>query len=112
MSQRSRTSSGASVLVTHTSVDRFSTVADFELVVGENSYSPSQISRDFIILDPPTDIPPGEAELIIRMDAQEKRRQIQLPQGANRSTRRTPIIRELSRGTVEGSKDLRPSPSN
>lgn len=80
-------------MATETSVDRFSKVADFELIVGENSYSVWEVAPTFIVLDPPTDIPPGEAVLIIRVDGEEIRREIQLPQGADRSSRRTPIVR-------------------
>ena len=81
-------------MATYTSADRFSTVADFELVTENRSYSVSQVAPTFIILDPPNDIPPGEAVLIIRVDGEELRREIQLPQGADRSSRRTPIIRQ------------------
>jgi hypothetical protein len=76
-----------------TSVDRFSTVADFELVAAGRSYSVAQVARDFIILETAVEIAPGPATLVIRVNGEELRRDIELPDGANRSSERVRIVR-------------------
>jgi hypothetical protein len=64
-------------------VERYSTVADFELIANGQSYSVGQVSSDFIILDKPADIPPCDADLYIRVEGEEMHRRIRLPQGAS-----------------------------
>jgi hypothetical protein len=76
-----------------TSVDRFSSVADFELLANGQSYAVVQVASDFLILESPQQIPPGEAELIIRVDGEVIHRQITLPEGANPNVGRVPILR-------------------
>lgn len=74
-------------------VERYSRVAEFELVANGRSYSPSHVSRDFIILDQPADIPPCDADLYIRVEGEEMHRRIRLPQGASADTDRVVIER-------------------
>ena len=76
-----------------TSVDRFSTVADFELVADGRSYDVVQVASSFIILKTPQEIPPGDAELIIRVENEVIHRQISLPNGSTPTMRRIPIQR-------------------
>lgn len=73
--------------------ERYSTVAEFELVAGGRSYRPSHVSRDFIILDRPADIPPCDADLYIRVEGEEMHRRIRLPQGASVDSDRVVIER-------------------
>lgn len=76
-----------------TSPDRFSTVADFELVTGGQSYDVVQVASSFLILKTPQVIPPGDAELIIRVEDEVIRRKIALPEGSTSEMRRVPIKR-------------------
>jgi len=76
-----------------TSIQRFSTVADFDLVVNGRSYKVAQIAPDFLLFDEPTAIPPGPAVLVIRVEGQEFRRAIELPKGASKATDRVEIRR-------------------
>jgi hypothetical protein len=76
-----------------TSVQRFSTVAHFDLVVNGRSYRVAQVARDFVLLDKPTAIPPGPGVLVIRVEGEEIRRNIELPAGASAETDRVEIRR-------------------
>jgi hypothetical protein len=78
---------------TDLSVDRFSTVAAFELVADGRSYRVAQVARDFILLDRATPIPAGPAELIIRVDGEEIRRQIMIVSTGEPKSRRVEIAR-------------------
>jgi len=74
-------------------IERFSTVADFELIADGRSYSVGHVAPTFLILDRSEEIPPGDAELIIRVEDEVIRRQITLPQGSTAEMRRVPIQR-------------------
>lgn len=76
-----------------TSLERFSTVADFELLAGGQSFAVVQVAPDYIILQTPQEIASGDAELIIRVENEVIRRQIALPKGSSPSMRRVPIQR-------------------
>ena len=76
-----------------TSVDRRSTVADFELLAAGRSYAVAQVASDFLILDIPAEIPPGAAALIIRAEGRELRRDLELPDGADRASTHVRITR-------------------
>ena len=55
-----------------TSIERFSTVADFDLVVNGRSYKVAQVAPDFLLLDTATEIPPGHGVLVIRVEGARK----------------------------------------
>ena len=74
-------------------MDRYSTVADFELRANGQSYAVVQVAADFLILESPQQIPPGDAELIIRVDKEVMKRHLALPQGATPEMERVPILR-------------------
>lgn len=74
-------------------MDRFSTVADFELLAGGKTYDVVQVASTFLILQTPQEIPPGDAELIIRVDGEVIHRQIALPNGSTPKMKRVPIQR-------------------
>jgi hypothetical protein len=76
------------------SIERFSTVAEVELVVGGKSYSVGQVAPAFIILKCAADIPAGAADLYIRIEGEEElHRRIRLPQGASADSPRVVIER-------------------
>ena len=82
-----------SIMPESVEVERYSTVADFELVANGRSYSPSHLSRDWIILIRPAEIPPCNADLYIRVEGEEMHRHIRLPQGASANSDRVVIER-------------------
>jgi hypothetical protein len=81
-------------MASETSVPRYSTVADFELLVDGRSYKVAQVAPDFLLLENPAEIAPGGAVLVIRVEGQEIRRQINLPTGASPKAVRVKIARQ------------------
>jgi hypothetical protein len=79
---------------TDLSLDRHSSVADFELLAHNRSYDVAQVAPEFLILETPTEIPPGPATLVIRLEGEEIRRQLTLPDGATCNSTRVRICRE------------------
>jgi hypothetical protein len=77
-----------------TSTNRYSTIADFELIANGDSYPLVEIGPDFVVLKVAHEIPPGEVELIIRVDGKVIRRQIFLPNGASATSREVSIRRD------------------
>jgi hypothetical protein len=75
------------------SVQRFSTVAAFDLVVNGRSYKLAQVAPNFLLLDKATAIAPGPGVLVIRVEGEEIRRAIELPLGASEKTDRVEIRR-------------------
>jgi len=53
----------------------------------------SQLAPDFIILKPPIDHPPAEAEIDYVVDGFERRWTVQLPEGVKAGQRKTNISR-------------------
>lgn len=70
-----------------TSLDRYSTVAEFELLANGTSYTVAQVAPQFLILDKPACIPQGLATLMIRTEGEEIRRDITIQSSAKSSTR-------------------------
>ncbi len=72
---------------------RYSTIASFELVCGGRSYKVAQVSSEFIIFAEPQSLPPGEADLYVRVEQEELHRRIRLPRGATESDPVVPVER-------------------
>ena len=63
------------------------------LLAGSRRLGVAQLGPDFIILDEPTEVPPGPGELVVLVDGNEKRRAVTLPAGIRAYEIRTPIAR-------------------
>jgi hypothetical protein len=76
------------------SIERFSTVAEVDLVVDGKRYSVGQVAPAFIILKRAADIRADDADLYIRVEGEEElHRRIRLPQGASVESPRVVIER-------------------
>lgn len=76
------------------SIERFSTVADVELVAAGKSYRVGQMAPAFIVLKCAADIPAGDADLYIRVEGEDEiHRRLRLPQGASVESPRVVIER-------------------
>lgn len=64
-------------------MQRYSTIAEFELHADGRIFDVSQVAGDFIILARPAEIPPCEAHLLITVEGKCRRRRIRLPRGAS-----------------------------
>jgi hypothetical protein len=63
------------------------------LWVGEAALPIAQLGPDFLILATPTDLAANEAEIVMRVDANERRWPVSLPEGLNATAQRTRIAR-------------------
>ena len=52
----------------------------------------AQLGPDFVILDEATAIPMHQAEIVLRVDATERRWPVDLPHGLSGPGQRTPIV--------------------
>lgn len=76
------------------SIERFSTIADVEMIAAGKRYRVGQVAPAFIILKCAADIPAGEADLYIRVEGEEElHRRVRLPQGASADSPRVVIER-------------------
>ena len=92
-SRRRRISSGTSNMSIDLSLERYSSVADFELVAASRSFDVGQVAEHFIILETACEIPAGPTELFIRLEGRVIRREITLPDGADGTSTRVRISR-------------------
>ena len=53
------------------------------LVMGERTLELAQIGPSDIVLRTPTDLPPGDAEIVMDVDGHQRRWPVRLPQGAS-----------------------------
>ena len=61
------------------------------LLVGGGSIAVAQMGPDFLLLDEPVNHPPGEANLVLRVDNNERRWTVHLPNGISAASRRVRI---------------------
>jgi hypothetical protein len=80
-------------LATPASPEDFSTDVRLTLRIADGDYSLGQIAPDYIILDPPSSLPPGLGEVILSIDGRERKWPVELPVGSSPTTTRTPIRR-------------------
>ena len=55
----------------------------------------AQLGPGFLLLDMPSDHPPGMASIILRVDQSEKRWDVRLPDGISAGTKRVNIVTQV-----------------
>ncbi len=90
-----------------TSVERSSTIADFELQANGTAYDVSQVAGGFIILSRAAQIPPCEADLFITVEGDRRRRHIRLPRGETLDSDWAAIERLPDPGTADAAASVR-----
>jgi hypothetical protein len=78
---------------THLEFEGFSARIQMELRLNGVVLSISHLGPDFLILDDPIEHPPAEAEIMMSVDARERRWPVYLPAGVSPTTKRTRIAR-------------------
>jgi hypothetical protein len=66
----------------HRSVAGYSSKVQLFLEMLGRVYSLSEIDPDFVTLREPADLPPGNADVVMRVDGSEQRWPVELPHGA------------------------------
>lgn len=59
-----------------------------QLIVNGDSISITHMGPDFVLVESPTDHPPGEASIMMKVDDSESRWKVRLPEGISRSSNR------------------------
>ena len=62
-----------------------------ELIAHGMSISINQMGPDFLLVESPVDLPPGEATIVLQVDKSERRWQVLLPDGISRASNRVAL---------------------
>ena len=62
------------------------------LILNGHSIAVAQLGPGFLLLDEPSDQPPGEASIILRVDQSERRWTVRLPNGISADSKRVAIL--------------------
>ena len=66
-----------------------------QLLLNGSSIRVAQMGPDFLFVDTPVDHPPANASLVFQVDGQERRWNVNLPQGISASSKRVAIAPAL-----------------
>jgi hypothetical protein len=61
------------------------------LIVNGSTISITHMGPDFLLIDSPTDHPPGEATIFLQVDDSERQWQVRLPQGISKASKRVVV---------------------
>jgi hypothetical protein len=64
---------------------------EMTLIVNGSSISITHMGPDFLLIEPDGEHPPGEANIVLQVDASERRWQVKLPDGISKQSRRVPL---------------------
>ena len=64
-------------------VQRYSAIASIELLVNGRAIRVAQVAPDYVIVDAPMVLPAGPATLVINIEGEITRREVELPHGAS-----------------------------
>jgi hypothetical protein len=62
-----------------------------ELRVNGKTLSIAQMGPDFLFVEPATDLPPGEATIVLSVDGKERRWRVRLPEGVSKESDRVAL---------------------
>ena len=62
------------------------------LILNGNSIPVAQLGPGFLLLDAPSDHPPGEGSIVLRVDQSEKTWSVRLPEGISARAKRVAIV--------------------
>lgn len=79
-------------MITKSSQGGHSARVNMRLLVGERSLPVVQLGPDFLLVGEPVDLPPGEASMVMQVDASERRWKVFLPNGISATTNRVVIM--------------------
>jgi hypothetical protein len=68
-----------------------------QLLINGRSVPVAQVGPDFMLLNHPFDLPPGNAILVLQVDESERRWEVRLPNGISSTSNRVAALRLCSR---------------
>jgi hypothetical protein len=64
---------------------------EMRLIVNGESFGITHMGRDFVIVESPTEYPPGKASILLRVDESESRWNVRLTEGISAGSKRVAI---------------------
>jgi hypothetical protein len=64
---------------------------EMQLIVNGASIGITHMGRDFVVVESPTEYPPGDASILLRVDESESRWNVRLPDGISAGSKRVAI---------------------
>ena len=66
---------------------------EMQLIANGASIGITHMGRDFVVVESPTECPPGEASILLRVDESESRWKVLLPDGISKESKRVILAR-------------------
>ena len=63
-----------------------------QLIINGESISITHMGPDFLLVESPTEHPPGEVTIVLQVDQSERRWNVHLPEGVSATSKRVVII--------------------
>ena len=82
-------------MITSSSQGGHSAQVKMRLLVGDSSIAVAQMGPDFVLVEVPINHPPGNASLVLRVDQNEHRWDVHLPEGISAASKRVAIAPSL-----------------
>ncbi len=64
---------------------------EMRLLVNGRSIGITHMGPDFLLVESPTDLPPGEASIMLKVDDSESQWKVRLPEGMSKTSKRVPL---------------------
>ncbi len=61
------------------------------LLVNGRSIGITHMGPDFVLVETPADLPPGEASIMLKVDDSESQWKVRLPEGMSKTSKRVPL---------------------
>ena len=68
---------------------------EMRLIVNGTSIGITHMGRDFVVVESPTEHPPGKASILLKVDESESRWNVHLPEGISAESKRVAITVSL-----------------
>jgi len=78
-------------MITEQNYGAHSARVEMRLIVNGTSIGITHMGRDFVIVEPPAEYPPGEASILLKVDESESRWNVRLPDGICAGSKRVAI---------------------
>jgi hypothetical protein len=66
---------------------------EMELLVNGSSIGITHMGPDYVLIESPTDHPPGDASIVLKVDGSQTRWNVRLPEGISKGSKRVALAR-------------------
>ena len=78
-------------MITEQNYGAHSAQVEMRLIVNGTSIGITHMGRDFVIVESPSEYPPGEASILLKVDESESRWNVRLPDGISAGSKRVAL---------------------